>query len=138
MNEELNLDVKANIKNYLLSMSFKRYKSPFYNHMKGYPVDNYYMIVVKHKHSSVFSLSNADVLYLNNKNIYNIPIRLDIFGIRRQVISKSIQYITDSDGDVLDVNNEYVIFLYVVFSDGYKRSINNFDNYLSSSEYIIM
>jgi len=56
------------------------------------------------------------------------------FGADVTSVNKSIQLagLTDIDGDKLFAGRRYVVFLQVVFTDDYKKQINNFEDMLSA------
>jgi len=138
MNKELNINLKAYIESNNLYVSFRRIISPFATHRPGiYPVNNYYIIVVKYEKRNVFDIANAENLYLKGENLYEAR-----FGIELKeypyVFDKPfyILGINDSDGDEIDVDKKYVIFIYALYNVFYKKSINNFEDFLSNPEQI--
>ena len=130
--KELNINLKAYIESNNLYVSFRRIISPFTpigDDPSLYTVDKYYITVVKHEKRNVFEIANAD----NNENLYEarFEIKLNEYPY---VYDKPfyIPSINDSDGDEIDIDKEYVIFVFALYNDKYKSSINNFEDFLSS------
>ncbi|SEB37464.1 hypothetical protein SAMN04489761_0256 [Tenacibaculum sp. MAR_2009_124] len=147
-NDKLNLDLTVkpkNKKNLQYKVSFTPYKSPFQisedNLPSGYPVDSYNIFLVKESKKKTFSISGAEgiVSKEENKNYINIKIKgrstnTDSFTVGENQISGTIKYddLNDTDGDVLQIGNDYVVFVMAVLSTEYKKLINNFEDYLSA------
>ncbi|MEM6684610.1 MAG: hypothetical protein AAF617_02350 [Bacteroidota bacterium] len=154
-NSELNLNLEVttpiNIGNHdTYTVSFNNYKSAFNlqapdggSFPLGYPVQNYYIMLVENSKSSTFSTNDAEGLITEgyaNRYITITPSDDNKDGIVQQIAIKksedkdqnSIPYLQDSEGKDLTKGKEYVIFVLTVFTMQYKKSINNFDDYLSA------
>jgi DNA-binding protein H-NS len=146
-NQELNLNLTVpeglrTIDTY--SVLFDYYKSPFnYDQTKGrvnstnstpkgYPVKSYYIMLVKDSRKRRFSISNAEGL-LNNSDQYvevpNAPTVLGQTAVQQKIYLSQLQ---DSDGDEMSLGQKYVVFVLAVFTEGFKKGINNFNDYLSA------
>lgn len=180
-NMELNLDLKvSDVTNTSFSVSFNRIKSPFASDVeKGkpyYPIDRYFLVVVKQSKQGVFTLSNAENLYMTTPERL-IPVNLPAAppstapadaeiltaggpmpeapttgtggtgtaaGSVPAALSKTVQvmhfssknaassYLKDSDGDLIKLGENYVVFVFAIFLDEYKRKLNDFSDYLSA------
>lgn len=181
-NRELNLDldvsgidsaVDVEKQHADVVVTFQDYKSPFPDPSKKiakdpaeyvadpyYPIDEYYLFVVKYQKQSLFALSNAE------ETVNQYP--LDVDGVkshdvryslieRADITSHSISenlsmllqgdptetfkpsehnpnYLQlDTDGDPIILGQQYVIFVMGEFDKKYKKAINNFDDYLTGA-----
>lgn len=148
-NQALNLDLWiSHVQDSLFYISFNKLKNPF---SSGEIVDNYHIIFVKETKKATFSVACAEGIRINAKPHQYIRVKnsvKDPLGITLDLINfVSISEIADpdpspvidSDGDVLVLGKNYVVFVLAVFTDPYKREINNFDDFLSapSREFLI-
>ncbi|CAM1362539.1 hypothetical protein [Tenacibaculum xiamenense] len=147
-NEQLNLNLTVkpkNRKNLEYKVSFAPYQSPFQisenNLPSGYPVDSYYIFLVKESKKKIFSISSAEgiVSKEESKNYISIKVKgaganNNGFTIGKNEISGIIRYngLNDTDGDALEIGSDYVLFVMAMLSTEYKKLINNFDDYLSA------
>jgi hypothetical protein len=155
-------------------INFNDYQSPFsdpskliennpgiYKTTPYYPVDEYYLFVVKFQKESTFVLSNAEEIVTqyplkddkgnNNTDVrYAIITREDIKSpkIVENVVLKlqgdptkpfdpskdntECQQL-DSDGDPIVLGDQYVVFAMGVFDSKYKKAINNYEDYLTGA-----
>lgn len=155
MNKELNQQLKvitgASDTNF--SVQFNKILNPFYD---TNPVKEYYLFVVKESKSGIFSISNAENLLINgehqyitvtlpdsdtktSKNLENV-LTGTLVSLENDSITTRINYMNlgdgenlkDSDGDDITLGTGYVVFLMAVYTDAYKKSINNFSDFLSA------
>jgi hypothetical protein len=136
-NEELNLalSVKQTSDSPLeYTVSFNSYNSPFppSDEVEGYPVKDYYIIVVKNKSKSSFSMASAENLVLRQDQeppwVKKVP--SDSTDSNTVVLNQEDLY--DSDGEELKPGEEYVVFVLAVFLNSYKKELNNYDDYLTA------
>jgi hypothetical protein len=147
-----NLDIipedKRNNESYVVSFDY--YKSPFRpkelpTHHKGddtsgelpeagYPVNDYYIMLVKDSKKLTFSNSNAESLLLKGSSNRYLQVDGAPPHPRDEKTSQTIfiQQLLDSDGDSMELGQKYVVFVLTVFTEEYKKAINNFDDYLSA------
>ncbi|MEM6719513.1 MAG: hypothetical protein AAF611_09375 [Bacteroidota bacterium] len=145
------------------TVSFNNYKSAFNlqapdggSFPTGYPVQNYYIMLVQNSKSGTFSTNDAEGIVTegySNRYIEITPSADNADGIVQKITIKdpnavtkdtdaskneqadtetTIQYLQDSEGKDLVKGEDYVIFVLTVFTMPYKKSINNFDDYLSA------
>jgi hypothetical protein len=129
----------------LIKPAFAAAKQPPY-----YSVNRYIVLVVKDSAKSTFSISIAENL-LQNEDRY---VMMDLFlaskgagnplrpGPICQVINlkkmsslrskKRNLILKDTDGEVIKPGIKYTLFLMAIFSDEYKKKLNNFNDYLSA------
>lgn len=103
----------------------------------GYPVDQYYIMVVKSSLKSTFSITMAEAIIDEadpTKKQY-MEITLPFSEKKGQKVLTS--ELNDTDGDALSLGDDYVVFVYAKLTENYKRILNNYENYLSaaSSEF---
>lgn len=124
-------------------VSFNYYKSPFpqkeTDHSKdhqnsessknGYPVKAYYIMLVKDSSKLVFTMSNAESLLLNSHQYIEV---LPESGHKKVSQTVFISDLLDSDGEHMQLGQKYAVFVLTVFTEDYKKGINNFDDYLSA------
>lgn len=158
-NKQLNLDVKVTLPEETgrptsYTVSFNNYKSPFPYEQEegivsgpkkpGYPVNDYYIFLVKNKDKNFFSTSDAEGLITENedKHLY-IKIRSTVKKQYSQVINILTEeeregdapnqtYLKDTNGDYIKIGENYVIYVFAVFDNGYKKIINTFEDYLTA------
>ena len=146
-NCELNLDLKVTLPKNVgdathFKVSFDQYQSPFRAAKyrdgkaplpKGYPVDNYYIMLAKYSKSTTFSISDAEGIVTDeDKNRY-IEISAKKLNLRQKVSEEIyISELYDTDGDKMDLGEEYVVFVFAVLDTSYKKTLNTFDDYLSA------
>ncbi|MEP5341099.1 MAG: hypothetical protein ABJL44_10905 [Algibacter sp.] len=144
---ELNLNLKTsqpykagNASYY--TVSFNRYRSPFdyKNNSKGlstrdskseYPVSDYYIFLVKNKQKEIFSISDAEGLILEDekeKKYFKMPYSDDNHMSKDLYMSD----LKDVDGQDLELGERYVVFVFAVLDNEYKKIINTFEDYLSA------
>ena len=151
-NKELNLDLhvaSGKKNNTSFDVQFDFYKNPFTdnqdtiqtlpNTSEGLPVKvtdgavkAYYIMLVKDRQKSIFSIENAEFLLSKRDRfirIKGVPKQPDQKFIKKTI---GIADLKDSDGDSIQLAVGYVVFVLAVFTDEYKKEINNFDDYLSA------
>jgi len=162
-NRELNLDLKVVVPttvgdrtNY--TVSFLPYTSPFSQNRvagvenpDGYPVQDYYIMLVKDSKNDTFSINNAeDIVAKNDRSrFYQIspktltkPITLqknqtlidfpkidDTSTISQKIYTSEL---SDTDGDAMNLGANYVVVVFAVLSTSYKKIINTFDDYMTA------
>lgn len=142
-NEELNLNLLSTAgkdaadNKQIYTVSFNPFTSAFKKpgiETKPYPVNTYYILLVKNSVKKNFSIANAENIINNDEDnndkkykkvpavasspLYSVPIKLD--------------ELKDSDGNPFQLGDDYVVFVYADLSTEYKRIINTFDNYLTA------
>ncbi|MEM0577640.1 hypothetical protein [Flavobacterium polysaccharolyticum] len=146
---ELNLNLQITKKtNSDFTVQFDTYLNPFYNNnieilVNGIitypynvnPVENYYIFVVKESEKSIFSIATAE-------GLINTPeIAYPIYDTNFETISEtiSINDIKDINNDPLSLGENYVVFVLAQFTIDYKKSLNNFEDYLTaaSSSFVL-
>lgn len=99
----------------------------------GYPVQNYYIILVKDNQKTIFSLANAESIIATapqEKRYRVIPgTHVDTDGIKEKLF---ITDLLDSDGNKMVLGVKYVVFVLAEFMTSYKKNINDFSDYLSA------
>lgn len=149
-NEELNLDLKVfDETNTKYNVSFNNYKPAFYPFQctdtdqpinlelswDPYPVKEYYIMLVKDSRKATFTVNTAQSSYKKNKRSVQVALPIITEPIPENVIfdvEVSITELYDSDGDELKLGEEYVVFVYAILEDEYKKLINSFDDYITA------
>ena len=140
-NKELNLNLQVTNKcNTGFTVQFSPYLNPFNNSSieanfpyNISPVESYYVFVVKESEESTFSLSIAEGLIDNEK--IAIPISEQP---NPQLVIERANYL-DINGSKIALGENYVVFVMVQFTLNYKKSLNNFEDFLTagSSSFIL-
>ncbi|NHN24923.1 hypothetical protein FIA58_004460 [Flavobacterium jejuense] len=140
---ELNLNLQVTDKtNTDFTVQFNTYQNPFYvgSETSPYntsPVENYYVFVVKESEKSIFSITTAEGLLTNPEIAF--PINGE--GLDAKTISQTISMadLKDSSDHTLVLGENYVIFVLVQFTVDYKKSLNNFEDFLTaaSSSFVL-
>ncbi len=142
-NKELNLNLwvsKAENSDNLYNFSFNQIDNPF-DHIET--VHDYHLIFVKDSKKATFSMSNAANIRENPNKFQYIEVNgPDVNGVYEKSIDllhffsisdiASPSPVLDSDGEKITLGINYVVFVYAVYTDPYKREINNFDDFLSA------
>ncbi|MBB5395236.1 hypothetical protein [Mucilaginibacter sp. AK015] len=143
-NRELNLNLTvANKTSISYDVYFNYYNAPFKpdkNHsaseknettVDSYPVQHYYIMLVKDSKKQVFTISNAENLVLNHKQ--RKLVTLPATPAKRLIQTTiSIDDLLDSDGQPMQLGAKYAVFVFAQLKEDYKKLINNFDDYLSA------
>lgn len=126
------------------TVSFNPITSPYPPAIKesvGYPVDCYYLFLVKNDKSTTFSITSAEALIDEDDktmfiNLGPTPANGAKFFSEKIFISE----LKDSDGDDMVLGENYTIFMYAKMSEYYQKTLNNFDDFLSapSAEFNIV
>ena len=116
-------------------------KNPFYPNI----IQDYYIIVVKERKKLTFSITNAESLYYNKKIKQFVHVKVppptsEIAGAKITSVSEKIDFLNmpgnyvlqDSDGDAVALGQNYVVFVMAFYLEDYKRTLNDFDNFLSA------
>ncbi len=160
-NKELNLDLRVsvprsigNATNY--TVSFNQYTNPFpkYNKDLAFPVEAYYIMLVKNSNSPTFSISDAESIVdkgdtaryikitpdspLSSVNDGEeedpegtlIPLIIDPLQVEETIYTSELK---DSEGKEMELGEDYVIFVLARFTLAYKRKINTFDDYITAA-----
>jgi hypothetical protein len=144
------------------TVKFRAIKSPFENDtaLPYYPVQNYYLMVVKESKQFTFSVSQAEYALMNQKRrLVPVTLAQPTTGndqpppsttaaqpktpLVPQTISvpvdinsfsdeKGSYTLQDSDGEPITTGTNYVVYVMAVYVDEYKRKINVFDDFLSA------
>jgi hypothetical protein len=93
-----------------------------------YPVKEYYIMLVKDSKKTVFSITTAE--NLEDSQRFKVPApKVGQTFIKQDLL---ISQLLDTDGDAMALGKKYVVFVMTVFMDDYKKTINNFDDFLSA------
>jgi len=98
---------------------------------KSIIVNKYYIILVKDSKKAVFSLSAAENIYDTNPALL-IPAGEADAGQIKTIINFNDPKLLDSDGDSIMFGQIYVVFVFAVYIDAYKKQIGNFSDFLSA------
>jgi hypothetical protein len=142
-NRELNLDLTVlNETDISYDVRFHFYRAPFTggrHHVTPvkpdpltvdtYPVQHYYLMLVKDSKKQVFTISNAENMLLKPKQRKLV---LPTPGHTVISTSVSIDDLIDSDGQPMQLGQKYAVFVFAQLKEEYKKVINNFDDYLSA------
>jgi uncharacterized coiled-coil protein SlyX len=152
-NKELNLDLSvpsAKLTADSYTVTFSYYKSPFKleetnvkvkpvsqrdSEPTNYPVKKYYILLVKNRRKTVFTMTDAEALLSDPAKHVEVPaLILGSEGIKSRKATKEIliSELLDSDGEPMDQGNAYVVFVLTELMDDYKKAVNDFDDYLSA------
>lgn len=162
-NAELNLALQVPSKyltNHSFRVTFDNYVSPFHNIIKrekdgnltsdkmSFPVDFYYIFLVKNSNQPVFSIAEAEGLVAasESKRYVKIPAKAirslpdskftdpeDLFIPEKISVDIEMNTLLDADGDPMIPGKEYVVFVLAVFDPIYQKAINNFAEYLTAA-----
>jgi hypothetical protein len=141
-NQELNFNLRVPEKELSkdgYTVKFDAYKSPFSALQKNKPtpdtnlinsyIKTYTVMIVKEYQKSFFSLSNAEALLEKSSQYKTIMPGTES---KKFQIKIGISDLLDSDGDKIELGQEYVVFLFAVFTEDFKKKINVFENRLSA------
>ncbi|QNN44026.1 hypothetical protein [Pedobacter roseus] len=145
----LNLNVKTSETDPLsFSVNFDLIQSPFPgekpNDHPMYPVEKYYIMVVKEQNKQTFSITNAENILLSGKSnfIAVMPPKASTaqqeIKVYNYAADKNAALVTDSDQEPIEPGKNYVVFVMGVFTDDYKRKINFYDDYLSAPSQVFI
>ncbi|MFK7748136.1 MAG: hypothetical protein AB8B65_07090 [Kordia sp.] len=165
-NSELNLGLHVHVPksvgdatNY--TVSFLPYTSPFTKDengniianssapTSGYPVDDYYIMLVKDSKSDTFSVNNAEDIvdkgdrskfYQVSPKTKNLTetteenhVLIDFSSFTAPIKQKIYtSQLLDTDGDAMNLGDEYVVVVFAVLDNSYKKIINTFDDYMTA------
>jgi hypothetical protein len=151
-NSELNLNLTVTTPANLgdrdhYQVAFNAYKSAFniqspdgQDRPVGYPVDTYYIMLVEKSKSSTFNINDAEGIVTEgftnryvSKTGKDNPDGVNTTIYINEQDDKTLQVLHDTDGNEFELGKDYVIFVMIVFTTNYKKSINNFDDYLTAS-----
>lgn len=125
------------------------------NNSQTYPVKDYYAIVVKDSKKYTFSITEAEALVNNKERCTHIDINSSVEKRTKKPsepgtqgenviyhwINQKIELINgtitlkDSDGDTIELGENYTVFVFAVYMDSYKKKINNFEDFLSAPSF---
>lgn len=140
---ELNLNLQVtNKSNTDFTVQFDTYLNPFNNDIENLvngiitypynvnPVENYYIFIVKESERTIFSITTAEGL-INSPNIA-IPVnnKKNEATIEKKI---SITNVKDTNNETITLGESYVVFVLAQFTVAYKKSLNNFEDYLTAS-----
>jgi hypothetical protein len=120
---------------------FDKYKSPFtpedrdsstQNIGLKKPVQSYNIVLVKDSKKSFFSVSTAEDLLNSPSQFKRITVLQDTNDKGNYSVPIAYKEFRDSDNDPVILGENYVAFLLIIFTEGYKKEINTFDEYLSA------
>ncbi|MBI3134477.1 MAG: hypothetical protein HYZ14_07340 [Bacteroidetes bacterium] len=123
---------------YSYTVSFDNYLNPFFTspELKKYhncPVSDYYIMLVKDSKKSTFSIARAEDLVLKEMKRQYIQIphnsKAGLNKIVKEIFTSDLY---DTDNEAMEMGESYVIFVMAVFTEQYKKALNNFDDYLTA------
>lgn len=165
-NSELNLGLHVNVPtsvgdatNY--TVSFTPYISPFTKDANGnivsnnaapasgYPVQDYYIMLVKDSKSETFSVNNAeDIVNKGDRTkFYQVSPKTSPLSVTTEENHTLIDFssfnalikqkiytsqLSDTDGDAMNLGDNYVVVVFAVLENSYKKIINTFDDYMTA------
>ncbi|WP_130735396.1 hypothetical protein [Flavobacterium sp. J27] len=140
----LNLQVTETTAN-SFTVQFDPYLNPFHkldinlpnSTYNSNPVENYYLFVVKESNKSTFSLTTAEGLLDSPDIAFKIRAKqLTTASISKKILLPQIK---DTNNNNLVLGESYVVFVLAQFTLDYKKSLNNFDDYLTaaSSNFVL-
>lgn len=164
LNRGLNLGLRIPAKDISatgFTVKFRAIKSPFERDktVAYYPVQNYYLLVVKESKQFTFSISQAEYILMNQtRRMVPVTLPQPTTGGEQPQAGTSAQptqpavnriitvpvdidsfsdnngdyVLQDSDGDAITTGTSYVVYVMAVYVDEYKRRINVFDDFLSA------
>lgn len=115
----------------------------------GYPVQDYYIMLVKDSKSDTFSVNNAEEIVDkgNRRRFYQVSPKTSIlpsttaenhtiidFSTFEAPIKQKIytSQLVDTDGDAMNLGDNYVVVVFAVLENSYKKIINTFDDYMTA------
>ncbi|WP_422360470.1 hypothetical protein [Reichenbachiella sp.] len=107
-----------------------------------YPIQDYYVILVKEKKVSMFSISNAESVLMSSTSSkplytkYKTPKGDDLPAFAQ--VELSVGKTFDSDGDPIQLGKNYAAFVLAVYEIEYKKTLNNFEDFLSAPSAAFM
>lgn len=136
MNKQLNLDLTVrSLTDNNFTVRFAPITRPFEPNITSPVAQAYSIIVVKDSKKATFEISNAEAILEEGAHGHRL---IPIPEIKPEVpCSYTVNFkdivLRDADGDEIRYGQSYVVFLLAVYTQAYKKEINNFDNYLSAS-----
>ncbi len=108
-------------------------KTEIYN-----PVEGYFIMLVKMSKKDTFSIAEAEGIVTKGDESRYIELPQEEFLTKqenRQKITERIftSELLDTDGEKMNLGEDYTIFIFAELRNNYKKVINNFDNYLSAA-----
>lgn len=147
-NKELNLNlhVTKGVEHPLsFTVNFDLIKTPFLTDKTAenpiYPVEKYYIIVVKDAKKHTFSISSAEsILVLGNNSVItvapatgsSVAHKVDVY----HNFDGTNSPLTDSDNEPIVPGENYVVFVMAMFTKDYMRIINSYEGYLSAPSQV--
>jgi hypothetical protein len=143
-NKKLNFNLKIPEKERTeaaFTITFDGFKTPFsslhkdktnpeLNHTDP-SIKEYQIMIVKEHKKSFFLLADAETLITKTSQHKTILPSTEALS-KENKIQIGINDLLDSDGNKIELGQEYSVFLLAVFTEAYKHKRNVFDNYLSA------
>ena len=106
--------------------------STSHEQINSYPVNNYYIIIVKNSRKSTFNITLGENII--SADVPKTFVKIEAASLSTQAvkIKLSQSQIMDSDGDNMVLGEEYVVFVLAELMNEYKKLLNDFENYLSA------
>ncbi len=126
-NQALTVDAKDAAS---ITVSFREMVNPFDNSAIA---DSYYLFFVKADKQAVFGIQNAENLVANQEG--KQALKVDATAVKGNITQPAdpkALHLRDTDGDLVAPGISYVVFLLAIFTDNYKKHINNFEDWLSA------
>jgi len=149
INRDSNMNLSVPIKSQSsegFTVDFNFIKMPFATTTDSllYPVQNYYVMIVKEKKTAIFSMSDAENVLQKNTTEKPLFIKYPVAGkmISAGTDSCSIKVncndAFDTDGEPIELGQNYTVFVLAVYETAYKKNLNNFEDYLSAPSSTFM
>lgn len=142
-NKELNLAVSVSEtkdtinENHQYTVSFNPFTSAFKQpdiEAETYPVEAYYILLVKDTAKKVFSMTDAESIITSNNDC--VSIKIDATSPATPYSKTiSIHDLQDVNGESFQLGDNYVVFIYAVLSNTYKKNINVYEDYLTAPSF---
>jgi len=94
-------------------------------------VESYYIFLVKSRERAAFTMAMAQQLILTPRAFVEVTPK-DTDKATNVSVEIKISDMTDSDGDPIQPEQEYCVLVLAVYTTDYKKTINNFDDFLSA------
>ena len=145
-NKELNLAVSVSetkdtlSENHQYTVSFNPFTSAFkqpsieIEETESYPVEAYYILLVKDSAKKVFSITDAKSIITSENDCTYIKIdATNPAAPHSKTIS--IHDLQDVNGDSFQLGDNYVVFIYAALSNAYKKNINVYEDYITAPSF---
>ena len=132
------------------TVNFNSILSPFQGeeNPSNYPVSKYHVLLVKNSKRNTFSIEDAEAAIAEKSTktkVYSLPVSIpnDYDAKEGESIPLSVsadcKTLYDTDKEKIAFGQNYVVFVLAEYDNAYKRTINDFENFLSvpSNEFCL-